>query len=232
MADLLCKNCGDSFSGRKDRKWCSVSCANKAEKLRRTPGELQARRDRAARSRLANRDSINERGRQYYAENKDRWVKWAKANPDKRRARQAEYVARNPHKAKELARRSYLLKRDEIKARTKEWAQNNPERKSVANMNARHKRRATLSSAQSFWISERSLNRLLIRNNGRCHYCGCVLTVGGSSTDSLNWDHIIPISRGGSHGEGNLAPSCRSCNLSKHTKTIMEWKLWLAKLPA
>ena len=37
-------------------------------------------------------------------------------------------------------------------------------------------------------------------------------------------DHIIPISKGGSHTKNNLAPSCAKCNLSKHNKIL--WEQW------
>ena len=34
----------------------------------------------------------------------------------------------------------------------------------------------------------------------------------------------IPISRGGSHGVGNLLPACERCNKSKATKLLIEWR--------
>jgi 5-methylcytosine-specific restriction endonuclease McrA len=38
-------------------------------------------------------------------------------------------------------------------------------------------------------------------------------------------DHMIPLSRGGTNYEGNLAPCCRRCNSSKSDLLISEW-LW------
>jgi len=38
-------------------------------------------------------------------------------------------------------------------------------------------------------------------------------------------DHIIPLARGGTNQEGNLAPACRQCNSSKHSSLISEWKV-------
>ncbi len=37
-------------------------------------------------------------------------------------------------------------------------------------------------------------------------------------------DHTIPLSRGGSNFEGNLAPACRICNSSRNSKLAIEWK--------
>lgn len=36
-------------------------------------------------------------------------------------------------------------------------------------------------------------------------------------------DHVVPISRGGSNANDNLAPACVRCNSEKHDKTLFEW---------
>jgi hypothetical protein len=43
----------------------------------------------------------------------------------------------------------------------------------------------------------------------------------GGSPDTV--EHLIPMFRGGTSFEGNLAPACRSCNASKANRLIMEW---------
>lgn len=37
-------------------------------------------------------------------------------------------------------------------------------------------------------------------------------------------DHVLALVRGGTNHEGNLIPCCRSCNASKSSCTIMEWR--------
>ena len=40
----------------------------------------------------------------------------------------------------------------------------------------------------------------------------------------LEMDHVVPLSRGGTHEIGNLLPACRSCNSQKHIKSLEKWK--------
>lgn len=67
---------------------------------------------------------------------------------------------------------------------------------------------------QIFW-----LKRLYIlwRDHYQCQYCG-------ATEAQLHIDHIFPKSRGGKDSISNLITSCRSCNLSKSDKTLLEWK--------
>ena len=48
-----------------------------------------------------------------------------------------------------------------------------------------------------------------------CQYCS-------GPFDTI--DHIIPLVRGGDNMKINLAPCCRSCNSSKGSKLLAEWK--------
>jgi hypothetical protein len=58
-------------------------------------------------------------------------------------------------------------------------------------------------------------NKLLVNADKKCTYCGCEAP--------LQWEHIIPLSRGGPDHIDNLVLSCRTCNLSKGTKNPFEW---------
>lgn len=50
---------------------------------------------------------------------------------------------------------------------------------------------------------------------GGCAYCG--------SNCSLEEEHIIPISSGGSRTAANIIPACTSCNSSKRNKELYSW---------
>jgi 5-methylcytosine-specific restriction endonuclease McrA len=51
-----------------------------------------------------------------------------------------------------------------------------------------------------------------------CPYCCEEMT-----TDSVTIDHIVPISKGGTHTADNLAAVCGSCNQAKHAMSLVAY---------
>jgi len=49
-----------------------------------------------------------------------------------------------------------------------------------------------------------------------CAYCG-------DSPDTLERDHVVPLSEGGDTVPENIVPACGTCNRSKGTQSIVEW---------
>jgi hypothetical protein len=62
-------------------------------------------------------------------------------------------------------------------------------------------------SATRGYIADDVLAYVLVRDEEKCVKC--------SSKQSLQFDHILPISRGGSDEPDNLRVLCRSCNLAR-----------------
>lgn len=58
-------------------------------------------------------------------------------------------------------------------------------------------------------------NKKLVEESNRCAYCGYC--------DNLQWEHIIPKSRGGSDTIDNMVQACPKCNLAKSDKDPFEW---------
>lgn len=61
------------------------------------------------------------------------------------------------------------------------------------------------------------------RADGHCAYCGeplSCLVEGGADT---TFDHIIPVTRGGTNEPKNLIAACRNCNSAKRAKTAFEF---------
>lgn len=53
------------------------------------------------------------------------------------------------------------------------------------------------------------------KSDSRCVACG--------TSDDLQVDHILPVSRGGTNDVDNLQMLCQPCNSSKRDKTMDEW---------
>lgn len=60
------------------------------------------------------------------------------------------------------------------------------------------------------------LRRTVFERDGwQCVYCG--------SSDNLEADHIVPLSKGGRSTLDNLSAACKSCNSSKGARLVEEW---------
>lgn len=85
--------------------------------------------------------------------------------------------------------------------------------------NARQQIRNRLLSSSVYKLSAKEIARLY---ETPCFNCG--------SLENLSIDHIVPLSRGGSHSIGNLMTLCRVCNSSKGKKLLVEWQQDLRKV--
>jgi 5-methylcytosine-specific restriction endonuclease McrA len=65
-----------------------------------------------------------------------------------------------------------------------------------------------------FLITKKEIANLV---SGSCFYCEAKVT-------KLTLDHVIPLSRGGTHSIGNLVGACSTCNSSKGNRFITEWE--------
>lgn len=149
---------------------------------------------------------------------------WAEDNPDKVKEIQKRYNHKNADKVRSR-RKSYLQRNSQkIAKREKEYRENNRDKVLAAQKNWRLRnpeafrqynnlRRARRLANKSYRVTKKEILKLLSRP---CLYCGF---------KSEHIDHILPLSRGGSHSIGNLVGACSKCNLSKRNKTVMEWRL-------
>ncbi len=71
------------------------------------------------------------------------------------------------------------------------------------------KRRAIKNGATVADFTIEQWHRTLEYYDYRCAYCG-------KKSDTLEQDHVIPLSRGGNHTSSNIAPACRLCNGMKY----------------
>lgn len=193
----VCENTFVPLSSKSKR--CSPECAKLFKKSWSAQRYLENREDILEYSRkyhLANPEKSKERSRRYESNHKD-----------KRRTRRSskEYTARS-------WKEYYEANSERLKQRAKDYALQNPERVKLH----KAKRSAVTRGSKAYTVTVRDRQRMLDRYRNCCAYCDSTLTV-------VHWDHVLPVSRGGTHSMGNLLPTCPSCNLQKSSKTLREW---------
>lgn len=125
-------------------------------------------------------------------------------------------------KGKKSAKKTYLkfrtrnLARDRVDLRIKEYQHHyrNSEEGKLRRRISNSKRRATKVTTASETI-DTHIESLLLTPNQKCPYC--------QEMNKLSIDHIIPLSKGGTHTEDNIELVCLPCNLRKGNKTKEEF---------
>jgi 5-methylcytosine-specific restriction endonuclease McrA len=140
--------------------------------------------------------------------------RWTEANKEKVAAQQKQRRLDDPIKYSLLYKEYRIRNIEKVREKERRYQQQNKEKDRMKAA----KRRARKKNNKVFQIIDKDLRRLL---NDPCIYCG---------KPAEHVDHLIPISRGGPHGIGNLAPSCANCNLTKHSKTVYEFKIWRKRI--
>lgn len=73
-------------------------------------------------------------------------------------------------------------------------------------------------------IDIKKIINMIYSYNQCCAYCDTKLNLLIANQDnSLEMDHIVSFSNGGSHTFNNLIPSCRKCNQSKKANKLEDW---------
>ncbi len=62
------------------------------------------------------------------------------------------------------------------------------------------------------YISSEVRNKVWLRDDGKCKRCGV--------RANLEFDHIIPVSKGGSNTEKNIELLCKGCNIKKSNRIV------------
>jgi 5-methylcytosine-specific restriction endonuclease McrA len=140
---------------------------------------------------------------------------YKEANRDRDRALGRERARRdypkNAEVVKARAAAYRLANLEEAKARKKAWAQANPDKTRALNQ----KRRALQLGADGHHTTE-DIKKIFALQKGKCAVCR------ESIKKEYQIDHIVALTRGGSHWPRNLQLLCKPCNSSKNNRDPIE----------
>jgi len=140
---------------------------------------------------------------------------WYLRNRERKAQKVAEWRASNKDRVKNVQAQYRAKNKVELMHRNSEWSARNPHLVRASAQRSMAKRKG----AQIYSITLKDLIKTL---TSPCVIAGC------ENTD-IEMDHIVPLSRGGSHGIGNLQPLCSHHNRTKHNKTMYEYKVLLLR---
>lgn len=154
-------------------------------------------------------------GKAWRAENADHKrvadAAWRAANREKLQADAAEY--RKTERKAQADRRWRQANRESESQRRMAWDKANPERLRERMHSLRARRRAA-------FVEKVDLDNLWDRDNGTCGLCAqpIDLTLAWPHPQSRTLDHIIPLSKGGTHEMANVQLAHALCNARKGNK--------------
>lgn len=134
-------------------------------------------------------------------------------------------AGRNPTVAQLLvaAQREYWKEcpdayQEYVKQRSAErhrWRQMTDESYRLYHRQKSKRRKAQMRDSVAIQIKGRQVRERFRQFDNRCAYCGC--------TGDLHIEHVVPISKGGTHAIGNIIPACKDCNFSKAANEAESW---------
>lgn len=202
MATTICQICQREFEKHNGKQiYCGQDCYTEA---RRRQSHTPEQRTRGARKKQRQRERTPEHQRELVRESRARHREqrkedtraWVQAHPGYERDKSRKWRAEHPDYKKQEHARYYPNHKDVVRAKV-------------------DRRRARIAQAEGQWTAQ-EFRELCETVDWYCAYCL-------NRFDELSPDHIIPLARGGSNDISNIIPACLSCNLSKHTKTPLEF---------
>jgi len=136
------------------------------------------------------------------------------------------YYAENIAKRREYVRERQANNTEHVRAIDRARYERDKDKRIALATEAVHIRRARMMAAEyHHGITDTSLRKI---HGDNCCYCGVVMDFKRGTRGSINphratIEHVLPISRGGSHTWDNTTLACHKCNVSKNAKTVEEW---------
>lgn len=136
--------------------------------------------------------------KQYYVEHPEKWEGLYWKNPEKHRRDARVYRVNNPEK---------------VRTSVMAWRERNPEAIALGH----HRRKAALAAVEDT-LTPQQLGEILEFFDFRCGFC--LVDLRTLPRVLRTWDHLLPISRGGTNTAENVVPCCKPCNSRKKDRHI------------
>lgn len=204
-----CKKCRDAYV----QEWCEDNRPRRREIVNRWDDNHP---EQIAKWRDEHREYLLNYHRNYYIENRDILLIKGK-----------EWVERNPEKSREIKSRHYQNHTPIVKARSKKWRQDHPERYALSMRVCGARRRSRRQKLPDSFTNA-DWRRALEYFHHCCAVCGRQLK-DLFDTHTAAADHWIPLSYDGENPgtvPTNIVPLCHGengCNNSKTNKLPDEW---------
>lgn len=149
-----------------------------------------------------------------------RMRRWVAKNPDylqKQRDYNAKYLSTEEAKQKNRDRANAWASanRERSRAKAAEWYTRNPDKARINGRANTSRRRARMKCAEVLPIDYEAVQR---RSNWLCGICDQAIAEGSD----FDYDHIIPIAKGGAHSTNNLQMAHPICNRRKSDRMSFE----------
>jgi 5-methylcytosine-specific restriction endonuclease McrA len=144
-----------------------------------------------------------------YRKNNPRYAKQHNAESKRFRKNHIEEIK---EKLSVWYRKNVTFNRQRNRAAMKIWRSENKEKIKMYSAN----RYALLLGVEGNGITTEEWETIKRETGYRCSYCG-------QKSDALQMDHVVPVSKGGSHNAENITPACASCNQSKGNRSLIKF---------
>ena len=156
--------------------------------------------------------------RKYRAANPEKVRAWARderlRDPERYKAKQRKYREANKPKISSYNRKHYEQNREYHRARAAQWRADNPEKHAAQYDPAKWRKYGRDYRARKLnaFVEDVLEDDLILRDEGRCGICEQPIM------GPLEIDHIIPLSRQGTHEPDNCQIAHKTCNRRKHAR--------------
>jgi hypothetical protein len=178
---------------------------------------------RAATGKYGRRARCKACSAEYNAEYQAKWraahpeyqAEWRAEHRGEVKARRAKYRAENREAITLYQAAWYAERGDERRAYSAAWYRANPDKASAKG----HRRRALEHGA---YVAEVDVQAIFKRDKFRCQGCKKRVKTKAKTTDPLypHLDHVVPLSKGGTHQPANVQLLCRQCNTRKNNGAL------------